>query len=386
MLIKSINQNARGYWGEDTVDDITSGSPGDLGYTIDPINTYLLNKFGVTDKVNKVLGVGDKNDVATPEMGQEEKDLLKLQTQALTDQIAFNEKMMPIYAHQMHYKVEGGEWIQMTDNEWYNSSMTTDRQRQEWDIAGKQMKRYEQALAGEIPLTQQMKDQKQTEFRQLADASGITGDTVENAQAEDTIGVQKLGEFQKRWGLVEEAQRYGELGTTGQAMLQSQGLTNNLATQKVGTLSGIGNWSNNVNFGSLLQPYQAYNQMGYQASAQNQSNQMQQQGSLLNLGGMLGAAYLMSSRTYKKDIKAKTPKDEDKALKSIRDTKSYEYRYKNYMGFGKDKMLGAIAEESPDEVTTPDKKAINLGNKIELIGMGLKSLARKMDKLERKVS
>ena len=343
----------------------------DYGWLLDPGN--LSGKTG-------------KGDVETPQMSQEEKDLLKLESQALTDQIAFNEKMMPIYAHQMHYKIEGGEWIQMTDNEWYNSAMTTDRQRQEWDIAGKQMKRYEQALAGEIPLTQQMKDQKQTEFRQLADASGITGDTVENAQAEDTIGVQKLGEFQKRWGLVEEAQRYGELGITGQAMLQSQGLTNNLATQKVGTLSGIGNWSNNVNFGSLLQPYQAYNEMGYQSQAQNQSNQSQQQGSLFNLIGLLAGSYLKSSRTYKKDIKVKTSADEDKALKSIRDTKSYEYKYKDYLGLGKEKQLGTIAEDSPDEITSSDKKAINLGNKIELVSMGLKSLARKIDKLERKVS
>jgi len=346
----------------------------DYGWLLDPGN--LSGKTG-------------KGDVETPKPSAEELALMATQNELLQTQLDYTNQMMPVYAHQMHYSVGAdGEWIQMTDNEWYNSSMTTDRQRQEWDIAGKQMKRYEQALAGEIPLTQQMKDQKQTEFRQLADASGITGDTVENAQAEDTIGVQKLGEFQKRWGLVEEAQRYGELGTAGQAALQGSSLTGNLATQKVGTLSGIGqNYGGLANqFGNLLQPYQMYNQMDYQASAQNQSNQMQQQGSLLNLGGMLGAAYLMSSRTYKKDIKAKTPKDEDKALKSIRDTKSYEYRYKNYMGFGKDKMLGAIAEESPDEVTTPDKKAINLGNKIELVSMGLKSLARKIDKLERKVS
>ena len=384
LVIKSINHNAREYFGEDAVNYVKDAAK-------DGDNVSWLDAFGPgTTYATNLLTGGGKGDVETPKPSAEELALMATQNELLQAQLDYTNQMMPVYAHQMHYSVDPktGAWTQMSDDEWYNSPMITDRQRQEWDMQGKQMKRYEQALAGEIPLTQQMIDQKQTEFENLRDASGLSGDTPENASAEDTIGVQKLGEFNKRWGLVEEAQRYGELGTAGQAALQGSSLTGNLATQKVGTLSGIGQGYGGLanQFGNLLQPYQMYNQMGYQASAQNQSNQMQQQGSLLNLVGMLGAAYLKSSRTYKKDIKAKTPKDEDKALKSIRDTKSYEYRYKNYMGFGKDKMLGAIAEESPDEVTTPDKKAINLGNKIELIGMGLKSLARKMDKLERKVS
>jgi len=366
-------------WISDTFNDTTDSLGGTLGYE------STLGVLGAPG-LGWMNYLKDKGDVPIPEMSQQEKDLMATQNQLLQEQIKYNEQMMPIYAHQMHYSIDkDGNWNQMSDDEWYNSDMTTDRERQNWDIQGKQLKRYEQALAGEIPLTESMKQQKQTEFEQLRDTSGLSGDTADKAQAEDTIGVQKLGEFQKRWGLVEEAQRYGELGTAGQAAIQSQGVANNLNTQKVGTLQGIGNWNNNVNFGSLLQPYQMYNQMDYQAQAQNQAMQTSRRNSLLSLGAMYGM-YAMSSRTYKKDIKEKTPKDEDKALKSIRDTKSYEYKYKNYMGLGKEKQLGAIAEESPDEVTTPDKKAINIANKLELVSMGIKSLARKVDKLERKVS
>ena len=173
----------------------------------------------------------------------------------------------------------------------------TPTQQKEYDVYQTQLDRYQKALAGEIPLTQQMIDQKQQEFEQLKSSIGtITGNDPETATATDTIGIQNLNEFKKRWGMVEEAQRYGELGTAGQAVLGTAGLTTDLSAKRIGTLGAIGSSQAGTmqGYAGLLQPYQAYTQAGYQAQAQNVATRAQMLGSLLGLGGMLGAGALSS--------------------------------------------------------------------------------------------
>jgi len=273
---------------------------------------------------------------------------------------------------------------QMSDEEWYNDPMTTESERKEWDIYQSSLDRYQKALAGEIPLTQTMIDQKQKEFEQLKSTIGtITGNDPDTATATDTIGIQNLNEFKKRWQQVEETQRYGELSTAGQGALATAGLTTDLASNKIGTLMGIGNAGSSTagGYSNLLNYQQSYTQAGYQAQAQNAATQAQMFGSLLGLGGMLGgAAIIHSSRDFKENIKKKSAKEEDKALKGLLKTNSYEYRYKKKMGLGDRKHLGTIAEESPEEITV-NGKAIDLGDKIEYISMSIKSLARKMNQL-----
>ena len=50
------------------------------------------------------------------------------------------------------------------------------------------------------------------------------------------------------------------------------------------------------------------------------------------------------------------------------------------MGLGDEEHLGTITEESPEAYVRG--KMIDLGDKVEYIGMGLKSLARKVDKIK----
>jgi len=276
-------------------------------------------------------------------------------------------------------------WERMTDEEWYDDPNTTDTERDQWDIYQSTLERQKKALAGELPLTQQMIDQKQQEFDQLKTTFNIEGDTPDTAKANDTIAVQNLNEFKKRWQITEEAQRYGELTSGAQNLLQVSGLTTDLAQNKIGQLYGAGDQSNLMQqYQSLLQPYQAYNMAQYQSDIYNQQSKQNMYGSWMNLGGMLGGSIigglmLHSSRKVKKNIKLKTRKDEDRALKELLDTKSYEYQYKKGMGFGDGKHLGSIAEESPDSITNKDKTMINLGSKLELMGMGIKALARKLE-------
>jgi hypothetical protein len=134
--------------------------------------------------------------------------------------------------------------------------------------------------------------------------------------------------------------------------------------------------------GSLLQPYQQYNMAGYQAQAANQASRNAQFGSILGLLGMLGGAAI-SSREYKTDIKKKSTKDEDKALQSLLDTPSYDYRYKKRMGLGNKRHISSMTEESPKEIVTANGKAIDINDKLEFQSMAIKALAREVKRAKR---
>jgi len=275
-----------------------------------------------------------------------------------------------------------GEWVKMNEEELMENM--TEAEREKYLLSKEQTAYSRKAIAGELPLSESLQQQKQKEFEQLQEVYGISGDSLENASGEDTVAIQNLDAFKKRWSQLEEAQRYGQSSSSMEAAVMSSGLTSDLASNKIGQLSTIGSQMGSTipMYGSLLQPYQSYNMAGYQAAAQNQANQSSQMSSLLGLLGMLGIA--ASSKDYKKDIKGKSIKEEDQALKKLKGTKSYEYKYKEMMGLGDEKHIGTIAEESPKEFQGLGGKAINVNDKTEFISMALKSLARKVDKLDQK--
>jgi hypothetical protein len=275
-----------------------------------------------------------------------------------------------------------GTYVEMSEDEYYAS--LNDREKAQYNLNKKQMERSTQAIEGTLPLSETLLSQKDKEFNELKQVYGIEGDTVENAQGTDTVSTQNLSDFKKRWAQVEEAQRFGQSSSSTEAAIMSSGLTTGQTNNNIGTMAAIGSGVGGAagGYGSLLQPYQFYNQAGYQAQAANQANQTAQQGSMMGLLGMLAAAGMMaSSKKFKKDIKAKTPKEEDEALKKIKKTKSYSYKYKPLMKMGDREHLGTLTEESPKEYVTLNGNAVDLGDKIEYLALGMKSLARKVDKI-----
>jgi hypothetical protein len=275
-----------------------------------------------------------------------------------------------------------GSWVEMNEDEYYAS--LNDREKAQYNLNKKQMERSTQAIEGTLPLSETLLSQKDKEFNELKQVYGIEGDTVENAQGTDTVSTQNLSDFKKRWAQVEEAQRFGNSSSSTEAAILSSGLTTGQTNNNIGTMAAIGSGVGGAagGYGSLLQPYQFYNTAGYQANAANQANETAQQGSMMGLLGMLAAAGMMaSSKKFKKDIKAKTPKEEDEALKKIKKTKSYSYKYKPLMKMGDRKHIGTLTEESPEEYVTLNGNAVDIGDKIEYLSMGIKSLARKVDKI-----
>ena len=270
--------------------------------------------------------------------------------------------------------LEEGDWREMTEDEYYAS--LNEREKSQYNLNKAQIERSTKALAGELELSEPLLDQKQKEFDELKQVYGIEGDTLETAQGTDTVSTQNLSDFKKRWAQVEEAQRYGQSSSSVEAAILGSGLTTGQTQSNIGTMAGIGTGNTTGGYGSLLQPYQFYNMAGYQASAQGAANKSATTSSLIG-----AAAYLWSSKKFKKDIKAKTPKEEDEALKKIKKTKSYSYKYKPLMKMGDREHLGTLTEESPKEYVTLNGNAVDLGDKIEYLALGMKSLARKVDKI-----
>jgi hypothetical protein len=103
-------------------------------------------------------------------------------------------------------------------------------------------------------------------------------------------------------------------------------------------------------------------------------------GSLIGGAGSLGAALLASSKDYKYDI-------EDNVYDSkeiIDNLKVKNYLYKPGYGVeGKDNV-GFIAEDAPDIITTPDKKAIDAYSLISLLVDRVQQLSKEVEELKSK--
>jgi hypothetical protein len=312
------------------------------------------NPTGVTD----LLGKGGE----APQMSAVEQALMGEQINALRAQQA-------VTANQFHYKIDDyGNWTKMSDSEWY--AKAGDTEKKQWDLYQKELGRYDKALEGGLPLSQGMQVARDEEFQGFKNTSGITGGNLNTAKANDTIGVQRLDAMKKRWNLIQEQEQQQALGQSGNMVAQGQGLTG-FGTGNPQMIGNTNAWN------AVLDPYQQYNV----ANANFQQQQRQTQAS--NTGMAIGLiSKFASSRKFKKNIILKTKEDEDKALNDILNTNSYSYQYKEEMGLGDDIQLGAIAEEVPEEITNKDRTAILLGNKLELMVMAFKAMARKVELLE----
>ncbi|MEE9510429.1 MAG: hypothetical protein V3V81_08045 [Candidatus Bathyarchaeia archaeon] len=113
-----------------------------------------------------------------------------------------------------------------------------------------------------------------------------------------------------------------------------------------------------------------------------QGPQQYQQSGMSNMLGIASILpFLLSSAQFKKDISEVTNEDEEKIFEQMKDTPIFKYRYK----FEDDETtphLGLITEESPDELTLFDNKAVGLYEYVSTLHAMIKVLSRKIEKLE----
>jgi len=86
-----------------------------------------------------------------------------------------------------------------------------------------------------------------------------------------------------------------------------------------------------------------------------------------------------SSREIKKNITKLSDAEISGILKQVRNTNVYYYQLKN--SIDKQTYLGVISEESPNWITTPDKKSISAGAFANFLLVGMKAQQRQIEQL-----
>ena len=302
-----------------------------------------------------------------------EGEAQQLQLEALRRSARLEENLEPFVLQGMRLRRDDeGNIVRMTDEEFLESLSPSERLAHENLQLSQERQR--KALLGELPLTEAGQQRKADEFstfkeRMARAGNPITGDTPETATATTTPGIQGLRAFNVRFGLLEEAERFGELTRGTSAILQRFRLTSDIGAQeRRGMLDfPTGPLRRSQATAGLLRPH------FFQPTDTT--------GQALQLVGTAGiaAAIGFSARKYKKEIKAQTRKEESKALEMVKDLDTYSFRYK-WEGDETPKRMGLMADEAPQEVVRPDREGLDLGRMLGLLTVATKALAKKVER------
>ncbi len=333
---------------------------------------------------------------------------LEQQQQALDDQKA----LRPFILEGMGLTIdaESGGLRKMTEEEITATLSKTDLAARENLILS--LERDRKALLGELPLTEAGQLAKQREFDVFKEAMAragheISGDDPGTATANSTAGINSLRAFNERFGLIEEAERRGQLDAASSAVLHRMGIATDIGSARTSSLLAFPGSSLSANvgppnfgqasqqFGSLLQPYQfnrnqqfeaaAFNnQIQFNANVQSAANRTQLYGALAGAGGQVGGAaagavvagLMVSKRIYKKDISRATNREEDEALEMVKDMKTYTYRYKGESKHSP-KRLGLMVDNAPKAVLHESGEGLDVGRMMGVLTGATRAMARK---------
>jgi len=229
-------------------------------------------------------------DYKAPKPSKEERELTRSQLELLQQSRAESEMMKPYLLQSLglvQETVDGqSSYRQMTEDEKLSSMSLTERAN--YDILRLQQDRMKMALEGKLPvspaLESEMADQEKMMREGLSRKLGTGWETT-------TPGIQALGEFRQKQGLLREESRRGEL-TSGQGILLSQGGYMSGLNQQ--NQAGMGAYGQRLfglqqGYGQAQQPYQFNRQLEGQARQFNaQSNAW---GGLGSLFGSAVSAY-----------------------------------------------------------------------------------------------
>lgn len=161
------------------------------------------------------------------------------------------------------------------------------------EIALLQAERQKKALDGTLPVSKGLIERKAKEFELLKENAArkghtITGDTPETATADSTAGNELLGQFNTRYGLMEDAERRGEIDSGTANFLNTSGASE--GESKYGT-PNFGYGGLIQAYGNAAQPYQFNRSMVFNARSQTQQNRSGLLSGLLNAGATGATAY-----------------------------------------------------------------------------------------------
>ena len=193
----------------------------------------------------------------------------------------------------------------------------TEYEKKQEEVGKLELDRYEKALKGELPVSDATKYQKLQEFNVLKEnlarrGSEIYGDTPETAVGLSTSAAQSLGEFNRNWGLREDAEKRGERASGAPMSLNRYSLTSDLENRRFGQAQSVqtspyemplslltGSQQYNPasylpaygsllsGYSSALQPFANQRQLQWQTAAQNATNRTQAKIGQMNLLGQI---------------------------------------------------------------------------------------------------
>ena len=239
-----------------------------------------------------VLRKGDTT-VEAPKPSGEELALMQEQLTILRQQRSESEMIKPFMLKTMGLVEEAGAFRSMTEEERL-AGMTPNELLAQKALTLSQ-ERQIAALEGKLPVSPALEEglarQEKMLRENLSRSLGAGWETT-------TPGIQSLGEFQQRAGLLREEARRGEIaGGTGLILAQREYLTGEKGAQQTGYV-GLGQrlFPTFGAYGQAMQPYQYQRGMELQARIATAQAEAQEQaglyGGLGSLTGMLGLGYL----------------------------------------------------------------------------------------------
>lgn len=254
-----------------------------------------------------------------------------------------------------------------------------------------QSDRLEKALKGELPISAGTMERKAKEFSLLKESAArrginIQGDSVDNATSDSTSGNEILGQFKRTYGLLEDAERRGEIANVSGVSLGGQTLGIASGASAYGPMAtGAGYGQASGLLGSAMQPFQFNRQLQYQADQQNAINRAQLRSDYAGLLGTaagtgIGTFAALSSAKFKEDIRDLSEKEEADFLDSLLRVGLKRYRYKG------DQMerVGYITEEAPKTVVTLDGEHLDIVSYFGYLTGAVREMARRIKELEAK--
>lgn len=200
-----------------------------------------------------------------------------------------------------------------------------------------------------------------------------------------TPGIQSLSEFDKRAGLLREEARRGQM-TTGESLLSSR--MGYLTDQNQQNYNQTQNWNlpryqvSSGMYSNAMQPYQFNREMQYQSDYNNKMIKSQDRAGMMGLLGQgvgtVGTLAMLSSKDAKTDIKKASKTDEAGILDMMKKTDVHSWKYK---GDSKSRV-GMLTENAPMPMVTEDGKHLDVPTYMGFLHASVKSLAKKIDKME----
>lgn len=133
----------------------------------------------------------------------------------------------------------------------------TPYEQQSGDVALAELQRYQNALAGNVPVDVGLQQQKSQDWERLKEQAGqlgiqLSGDRPESAASSSTAGNQMILDFNKRYGYLEDQVRQQTLQSGYSQNLGRLGFGLQSEAQQLGGLESLGS-----QYAGLGQPYEA---------------------------------------------------------------------------------------------------------------------------------